>query len=173
MTATTSQNSISTLHLFLTLTAFTLGAFTIFILQRHPSSALWTSSTPILPHHTATTPQTTPRTFGTDLFFTSLASASPSNYSSRLSTPRGGFLWVKKNGTEEGKQGFWGISMFHSLHCLQMLSEQLKKTPGWESEMDMGEGEGEREHGGHSEHNHEIAHMKHCVGYIAEATSSM
>ncbi|KAB5518247.1 hypothetical protein GE09DRAFT_929729, partial [Coniochaeta sp. 2T2.1] len=37
---------------------------------------------------------------------------------SELTTPLGGMLWVKHNDTYSYP---WGISMFHGLHCLQMI----------------------------------------------------
>lgn len=82
-------------------------------------------------------------------------------------TPKGGFLWVEYNETTNAA---YGISMFHALHCLQMLRMVVRESPKmkalWskpghrgEGEMEMGEGDHERM---------DPVHMGHCIGYIAQ-----
>ncbi|RFU25775.1 hypothetical protein B7463_g10566, partial [Scytalidium lignicola] len=83
-----------------------------------------------------------------------------------LTTERGGFLWIQYNETYDIP---WGISMFHGLHCLQMLRREFQSQLGINSS------------GGHHHHKRNIAtkhenhgngvdtvHLGHCLAYIAE-----
>ena len=47
-----------------------------------------------------------------------------------LTPSKGGFLWVQYNETLNIQ---YGISMFHGLHCLQMLRTSFKAQPGLSS----------------------------------------
>jgi hypothetical protein len=69
-------------------------------------------------------------------------------------TNDGGFLWVRHN--ETYRTG-WGISMFHSLHCLALLRE-IVKIKSHNSNSDIH----------HSSHADE-AHAGHCLSYIAQS----
>ncbi|TGO32567.1 hypothetical protein BHYA_0306g00100 [Botrytis hyacinthi] len=83
----------------------------------------------------------------------------------KLTTRKGGFIWLQYNETFDIP---WGISMFHGLHCLQMLRGEFQ------SQMGLSNGE-------HHHHKREIAtksdghgdgadivHIGHCLAYIAE-----
>ena len=81
-------------------------------------------------------------------------------------TPKGGFLWVEFNETNNAA---WGISMFHALHCLKLLrnvirsSEMMKNVVGPET------GHDGISSGGKPQHlRMNPTHVGHCVGYIAQ-----
>lgn len=86
-----------------------------------------------------------------------------------LNTPLGGFLLVAHN--ETFYRG-WGVSMFHSIHCLSMLRTSFQSYFGLATGP-----------GGHGDHTHgsqgrrraaglagidERQHVEHCMGYIAK-----
>ena len=64
----------------------------------------------------------------------------------------------------------WGVSMFHSLHCLSMLRHELKHY--WSVNKGMAHGHQSRprlETVAYEEnHQSEVSHLKHCLAYIAE-----
>jgi len=85
---------------------------------------------------------------------------------SELTPAGGGFLWLRYNETFDMP---WGISMFHGIHCLQMLRGEFQSQLGI------------RNGGGHHHHRRQIAtqndepgegadlvHLGHCLAYIVE-----
>ena len=87
-----------------------------------------------------------------------------------LTPRRGGFLWLQYNETYELP---WGISMFHGIHCLQMLRGEFQSQLGI------------RDDGVHHHHKRRVAtksdqpsdgpdivHLGHCLAYISEVCSS-
>jgi hypothetical protein len=81
-------------------------------------------------------------------------------WKSQLLPPKGGFLWVKTNGTDDivETEG-WGITMFHALHCLQMIRELFKSTMSPEHASN---------HAipGHDHADHDLKHATHCLSYL-------
>lgn len=75
-----------------------------------------------------------------------ISPANDENWLHATSTKTGGALWVKHNQTH---QEAWGVSMFHALHCMQMIRVGLR-----------------------NKHLHDatapLRHLDHCVGYIAQ-----
>lgn len=98
-----------------------------------------------------------------------------------LTPARGGFLWVQTN-IENSKEGHakeeeWGISMFHGLHCLQMLRGAFRQVVGinetGEARQDL-RAVGPRS-GASRAHAHaalDIVHIGHCLGYLADVILS-
>lgn len=93
----------------------------------------------------------------------SLDSTVDGAWSQAMNTPLGGFLLVRHN--ETYSQG-WGVSMFHSIHCLGILRSTMQNYFGLAPE-----------NGGHAAHAHgqrdgatlhvdERKHVEHCLGYI-------
>lgn len=83
-----------------------------------------------------------------------------------LTTRRGGYLWIQYNETYDMP---WGISVFHGLHCLQMLRSELQ------SELGFSGGGGHHHHKRniatkHDDHGDEdgVGHLGHCLAYVAE-----
>ncbi|KAK1255388.1 hypothetical protein MKX08_009383 [Trichoderma sp. CBMAI-0020] len=96
----------------------------------------------------------------------SLDSAVDGAWNQAMNTPLGGFLLVRHN--ETYSQG-WGVSMFHSIHCLGILRSTMQNYFGLAPE-----------NGGHATHAHgqrdgallhvdERKHVEHCLGYIGRA----
>ena len=91
-----------------------------------------------------------------------------------LTTKRGGFLWVQTDveNVREGndREEEWGISMFHGLHCLQMIRTALQE-PSQQNEFT---------HAHHPSNSTEDAkigtthdsHIGHCLGYLANVSHS-
>ncbi|KIW26465.1 uncharacterized protein PV07_09558 [Cladophialophora immunda] len=88
----------------------------------------------------------------------------------RLNTKKGGFLWVEYNETLDVA---YGISMFHGIHCLQILRHafqsqlgitSMKGDHGHHSRMERNEGI-QHEHG---QKDRDLGHLGHCLAYIAE-----
>ncbi|KAF6829900.1 hypothetical protein CMUS01_07962 [Colletotrichum musicola] len=76
----------------------------------------------------------------------------------------GGFLWVQANNTEN-REG-WGITMFHALHCLQMVREVFKiaAVPSDHDESHYSQLSGRRS----VSHSHHVdpKHATHCFSYL-------
>jgi hypothetical protein len=87
----------------------------------------------------------------------------------RIVPSRGGFIWVQYNETYDVP---YGISMFHGLHCLQMLRGAFKQQLGvsghGHDHHDGGDISTKHEHGGHFDK----VHLGHCLGYVAEVCTS-
>ena len=113
-----------------------------------------------------TTTPTITRVFGLDLVLEDISAAGDKAWSTKLSTRRGGFLAVRYNqSVNEG----WGVSMFHGLHCLSMLREELKTY--WRTSNGIvikGGSEEDAKKGQHQAHESDIGHLRHCLAYIAE-----
>jgi hypothetical protein len=92
---------------------------------------------------------------------------STDHYWTDLLPPNGGFIHIKEENT--GNRTVRGVSMFHQLHCLQMIRMAFQDLLGVGSEgMDMdkrhgkaklGEGEGVTE-----------LHWTHCLDYLRQVS---
>ena len=103
----------------------------------------------------------------------SLDSTADETWNNAMSTPLGGFLLVQHN---ETYQRGWGVSMFHSLHCLGMLRASLQSHFGLNPE---GGDHGTHMHGSGRRRGEEKRfsvderqHAEHCIGYIARVSLS-
>ncbi|CAF9919343.1 MAG: hypothetical protein ALECFALPRED_001130 [Alectoria fallacina] len=74
--------------------------------------------------------------------------------------PTWGGLWVQRN--ETYKQG-WGISMFHALHCLEMIRDGLADKSSLRTHGMLGKSAGNAE-----PDHHKGDHVRHCFAYIAQ-----
>lgn len=85
-----------------------------------------------------------------------------------FNTPQGGFLWVKHN---ETMNLAWGVSMFHAIHCLTLLREQVQ--------MDQNLKNATMGHNPHNDHQlpghsaFDSTHVGHCFSYIAQVSLSI
>lgn len=109
---------------------------------------------------------TIPREFTTHPALEDLSHKGDEAWETELFTPHGGFLMVRRNETVKEK---WGVSMFHGLHCLQLIRSSLQqaKEMGTPS-MPGGHG---NHHEQHSEHLDE-SHLQHCFSYITQVGTS-
>lgn len=88
----------------------------------------------------------------------------------KLFPPSGGYLFLTSNETSSPWEP-WGISMFHSLHCLQMLRDTIQNL-----ESRLNQSNNEHQDDQHREHSHgggsgaasASTHYKHCFAYIAQ-----
>ncbi|KAJ5165642.1 uncharacterized protein N7500_007472 [Penicillium coprophilum] len=114
--------------------------------------------TSVTPSFQSDTVSTTPRLnlyqFHTSKELEDLSTAGDASWQQLTTTNDGGFLWVRHN--ETYRTG-WGISMFHSLHCLGLLRE-IVKTKSDHSNSDS-------HHASHAD----AAHAGHCLSYIAQS----
>lgn len=95
----------------------------------------------------------------------SLDSKADEAWSNAMSTPLGGFLLVQHN--ETYYRG-WGVSMFHSIHCLGMLRTSFQNFFGLAD----GKGHhGDHIHGPGGQMINERQHVEHCLGYIGRVGS--
>ena len=78
-----------------------------------------------------------------------------------LVTPNGGFFFEK---SPAGKVIFYGISMFHQLHCLGIIRSALQQAIPGHAHAIRDEA---HHHGDHQDPNH----MLHCVDYIRQVGS--
>ena len=84
-----------------------------------------------------------------------------------LLTPNGGFIWQTE---ADGKRHVSGISMFHQLHCLQMLRAKLFQF----REQALGAPDpAEPDHNGskHSHHPIDDKHWLHCLDYLRQVSA--
>ncbi|KAL6792247.1 hypothetical protein GGI42DRAFT_335648 [Trichoderma sp. SZMC 28013] len=96
----------------------------------------------------------------------SLDSAADGAWDQAMSTPLGGFLLVQHN--ETYNLG-WGVSMFHSVHCLRMLRATMQNYFGLAAG---NTGHGTHTHGGRDGATLKVderTHVEHCLGYIGRA----
>lgn len=92
-----------------------------------------------------------------------LSSADHSDPTPAIEKPQWGLLWVQRN--ETYKQA-WGISIFHALHCLEMIRDELDdRTRDQTRDAILGRSAGNREH----DHQRED-HVHHCLAYIAQVS---
>lgn len=73
-------------------------------------------------------------------------------------------LWVRRN--ETYKQG-WGISMFHALHCLEMIRDHFEDGASHHTSAIFVRPVDNEEGNYHNE-----AHVQHCFAYIAQVCYS-
>jgi hypothetical protein len=98
----------------------------------------------------------------------SLDSTVDEAWNQAMNTPLGGFLLVRHN--ETYSQG-WGVSMFHSIHCLGILRSTMQNYFGLAPEH--GGGHAAHSHGqrdGATLHVDERKHAEHCLGYIGRVS---
>ncbi|KAF2636001.1 hypothetical protein P280DRAFT_553343 [Massarina eburnea CBS 473.64] len=109
---------------------------------------------------TLTPPPRIRTTFQSITALEDLSEEADTNWAS-LATPKGGFLRVQYN---ESYVQLWGISMFHQLHCLEMIRMTLQKEMGIKAK-------GNHHHGGGkgAEHEDDPEHITHCFSYLAQA----
>lgn len=100
-------------------------------------------------------PGVTSSVFFEDPILISLDPKDDDAWATKTSTPGGGYLWAAHNSSLDLT---YGINMFHSLHCLQILRAMLQQ-------LDQPQGHEARS----SEHHHHTVmggvHTGHCVGY--------
>ena len=134
-----------------------------------------------LPEDAAFTATSISHIFILDPTLEDISHAGDTAWRDSLLTPKGGFLWVQYN---ESYEESYGISMFHALHCLQLIRGNLQESPSMKAYIaeksgsvvtDMSKsGGGTRPH--HGEHSHQQhlgdpGHVAHCVSYIAQVQS--
>lgn len=83
-------------------------------------------------------------------------------WATRPLSEKGGLLWVQYN---ETFQVTWGISMFHALHCVEMLRMSLTGGPMAHS------GSGEDSTAPMDEEGNDTNHLSHCLDYIAQVST--
>ena len=88
----------------------------------------------------------------------------------KLTTSRGGFLWLQYNKTYDIP---WGISMFHGTHCLQMLRQEFQ------SQLGLGNTEAHHHHRRniatkHDQHSSgpDLVHIGHCLAYVVQVSNT-
>jgi hypothetical protein len=79
----------------------------------------------------------------------------------RLLTPNGGFL-VREI---DNKQENWGISMFHQLHCVQMIRTELQRLMNITTSDDL---QPKDYHGMATAVPHDSEHVGHCLDYLRQ-----
>lgn len=128
-----------------------------------------------------TVPQSSPQIAGFPFTFRerpdieSLDPKFDEGWNGEMSTPLGGFMLVAHN---ESFYRAWGVSMFHSIHCLTMLRTSFQRSFGLVS--------GDKNsHGGHSHGKNgkrsfvdlsmidERQHVEHCLGYIGRVSAPL
>jgi hypothetical protein len=87
-----------------------------------------------------------------------------------LTFASGGFILVRSNDANGNDSDAdakpWGVSMFHGLHCLQMLRAALvakTEAPAHEGHAHAAKRED------HSKHM-ETGHLSHCLAYLADVS---
>lgn len=73
-------------------------------------------------------------------------------WANKLLTPKGGFLWIKYNDTLDVT---WAITMFHGLHCLEVIRSRLLDTSSGQKLFP-------------SKNSNTSDHAVHCLDYIAQ-----
>lgn len=135
---------------------------------------LFTHTQPTAPSRAVLQLSTIPNTFEHLSEMQDLGPAGDEIWSSALLPTEGGFLWVQTNSTEEehAKEG-WGITMFHALHCLQMMREVFKMAVlpehggvGTHHPSDNSKSSGK--------HHHDVdpKHVTHCFSYLYQVRDS-
>ncbi|KAI1349928.1 hypothetical protein F5Y01DRAFT_287476 [Xylaria sp. FL0043] len=80
--------------------------------------------------------------------------------------PNHGFIRLKDKKTQHVR--WYGVSMFHQLHCLDMIRERLEQTKAAQ------EGQGTEMFSHHHQHDSNQStweHLFHCLDYIAQAVA--
>ena len=119
-------------------------------------------------------PPLTPKvkTFGEFPVLVDMSPAGDAAWAEAALTPGGGFLRVRSN---ESTVYGWGISMFHALHCLQMIRTIVRDSPMMQEESSGAKHEKGMAHDHASGHDsgHDMMdpeHVAHCIGYIAQVS---
>lgn len=98
-------------------------------------------------------------------------------WDNQILPPRGGLLWARVNDSglsdaDDNTEG-WGITMFHALHCLQMIREVFKVAERREGEcareeLRRGDDDGAHAHAHAHGHQHQdnTKHATHCLSYL-------
>jgi hypothetical protein len=134
------------------LTIATIGALlSLFIIIRSPT---W-----ITDCEECTSPFTQQMDFSPHAEFEDLSSKSDFEWE-RLLTPNDGFL-VREI---DSKRQNWGISMFHQLHCLQVIRTELQLLMNLTTLQELQPKKYPR---GVKEH-HDSGHVVHCVDYLRQ-----
>lgn len=110
------------------------------------------------------TKATVHRAFNETIGLDMLSSEDHSDQKSATKKPKWGGLWVRRN--ETYKQG-WGISMFHALHCLEMIRDHFEDKASHQ----MSDISGRSADNGEHDHEKET-HVQHCFAYIAQVCYS-
>lgn len=79
-------------------------------------------------------------------------------WATQMSTPKGGFLRVRRNETLIEN---WGISVFHALHCLEIIRDALRSL---EHHPDSSTKSNPPSH----HHGQDTEHTLHCLSYLAQ-----
>lgn len=110
---------------------------------------------------------TTPNTFKHLSELEDLGPAGDDIWSSALLPKEGGFLWVRTNSTDQGHaiEG-WGITMFHALHCLQMMREVFKMAVLPDHGGSSLHHSDDSKTSGKHEHSMDPKHVTHCFSYL-------
>lgn len=94
-------------------------------------------------------------------------------WNSHVLPPNGGMIWAKTNNShqEDGAVDMegWGITMFHAIHCLQMIRE-IFKTAALHEQKDAFAGRRREDHSDHGDSHHhggsDTKHATHCLSYL-------
>ena len=120
----------------------------------------WWSAT-ILPHVCGSDPLTEPVLFTINSQYMNL-SYDANAYWDNLITPNGGFI---RQLDSEGIMMKHGISMFHHLHCLQMIRAEIQRLMHLEQHHDAQRGSKDERI---KETVSDEAHWTHCIDYIRQ-----
>jgi hypothetical protein len=100
----------------------------------------------------STSLETTSTTFVGELDLDHPDSPGSQAWAGKLLTPKGGFLWVKYNETLDVT---WAITMFHGLHCLEVIRSRLLDTSSGPKLFA-------------SQNSSVSDHAVHCLDYLAQ-----
>ncbi|KAJ9252205.1 hypothetical protein DTO271D3_2161 [Paecilomyces variotii] len=88
-------------------------------------------------------------------------------WDSLLLPKKGGYIFARPEDPASNEAEPWGITMFHSLHCLSMLRSAIQEQQGENSS---------NAHVHNHNHNHtrrdgveDVNHTVHCLSYLAQA----
>ena len=137
-----------------------LTVLLLFSTYRMPTTSMTLPE--FLLEHTCPSPRTISTSFAEHHEYQDMSSDADGHWDALL-TPNGGFLIQE---SEDGKRHLYGISMFHQLHCLQLIRAKVQDLwPNRTSEERVGHGRGHRTH-----HHHGVAedHFMHCLDYLRQ-----
>lgn len=85
----------------------------------------------------------------------------------------GGFLWVQANSTDgqDDREG-WGITMFHALHCLQMVREVFKMAVVPSDPNESPQPQLSRRRSASHSHHVDPKHATHCFSYLYQVRNN-
>ena len=89
--------------------------------------------------------------------------------------PNGGFILAEREEANGSTVTIsTGISMFHQLHCLQIIRKAIQGYMGANDcmsvEHEQGEDEMTHEHGATHHDHHDQTHWVHCLDYLAQVS---